>query len=416
VKHEPAGLHEALNGLTRQGRFSGAVVILNNGAQFSRGYGFADPFSGRRYTADTPADSASIPKPMTAAAVLMLARDGKVDLDAPVRRYVVEYPHGVTTVRQVLAHSAGLSMKESAETLKGKNNSALVVEAGKLGPEPSFEPGTAFEYCNLCTITLAILIERVTGQHYLDVLRNKLQLSPQVTLRPQRLSEWKGRAIGYRRGSGGKPERLDSWEGEAFYGSGNLSISASQLAAWAAEWWKPPLATFRPDVTASAMIGDKISGLTIGNWYCAQGRSRCHYVGHHEGFHHVYYWDSDRRIALALMTNNTLEPALQHRLARALVAFAEGRPVEARRELANPLPDLPLVSGKYRLPSGESVAVTGADQRVAAVHRGGLSYQAFRVGKGIRYVPGLDVLVSGAPRGGMQWLSLYEDFVAPAAK
>ena len=81
----PADLHQALRQLAREGKFSGAVVIRGEeGVRFARGYGFADPFLSRRYTPDTPADSGSAPKPMTAAAVLMLASEGTVDLDSPV--------------------------------------------------------------------------------------------------------------------------------------------------------------------------------------------------------------------------------------------------------------------------------------------------------------------------------------------
>lgn len=411
ASREPAGLHQALSQLTREGRFSGAVVIRgDDGVRFARGYGFADPFTGRPYTPDTPADSGSAPKPMTAAAVLLLARDGKINLDDAVRRYVTEYPHLATTVRQLLAHSAGLAMKETPETFAGKSNSALLLGAGKASPQPSFAPGSAFQYCTLCTIALAVLIERVTRRHYLEVIRDRLGVPRAATLRPARLADWAGRAIGYRRGPGGKLERFDSWEGEAFYGPGNLSISASQLALWGAEWWKSPLAVLRPEATAPARIAGKTSGLTIGNWYCAEPRRRCHYAGHHEGFHHVYYWDAERRVSFAMMTNNTLAPALQQRLARSLVAFAEGRAADARRELAAPLPELPATSGTYQLPTGECVAITGAEQPVASVERGGVSYPAYPMGEGVRYVPGLDLYIAAAPNGRVHWLSLYEDF------
>lgn len=410
---EPAGLHQTLSELTCEGRFSGAVVIRGDaGVRFARGYGFADPFAGRRYTPDTPADSGSAPKPMTAAAVLMLARDGKIHLDAPVQRYVSEYPHVATTVRQLLAHSAGLAMKETPETLAGKSNSELLAAAGEGSPRPSFPPGSAFEYCNLCTVALAILIERVSGRHYLDVLRDRLRVPRQVTLRPQRLADWRGRAIGHRRRSDGKLERFDSWEGEALYGPANLSISASQLALWGAQWWEAPLASLRADATAPVTIAGNRSGLTVGNWYCAKGARRCHYGGHHEGFHHFYYWDVDRRLSVAMMTNNTLAPTLQQRVQRALVAYAEGRAADARLELSAPLPDVAAANGTYLLPTGEAVALTRAEQRVARLERGGILYPAYPTGGRVRYVPGLDLYISGARDGGMHWLNLYEDFTA----
>src|SRR5262245_15374751 len=102
---EPPSLHDALEQLVRDGRFSGAVVIRDaRGVRFAQGYGLADPFSGRRFTPDTPVDSASLSKPVTAAGVLLLANAGKLDLDALVRRYLPGYPHEQTTVRHLLSH------------------------------------------------------------------------------------------------------------------------------------------------------------------------------------------------------------------------------------------------------------------------------------------------------------------------
>lgn len=402
------GLPSALEQLTRAGKFSGAVVIRGpEGVRLARGYGLADPFTGRRFTPETPVDSGSLAKPVTAAAVLTLAYDGTLDLDAPVRRYLPEYPHASTTVRHLLAHSAGLPFDDAPDALFGKTNAALL--AGVSG-EPQFQPGSAFAYCNLCYVTLALLIERVSGMRYLDFARSRLALPRAVTLRPLRLDEWEGRAIGYRRTPAGKVERFDSWEGEAFYGTANLSISARQLASWGAQWWQPRLATIKRMATTPAAIAGKPSGLSWGNWYCAPGGKRCHYLGHHEGFHHMLYWDRERKVSVAIVTNNTVDPALHHRLQRALVSFAERSGADPGQELSKPLPDNPVVTGTYKFPTGEAVTVLAKGNRVGVI-RGGITYPAIRVGSGIRYVPGLDVYVAGAEGGGLHWLSLYEDVV-----
>src|SRR5262245_46328823 len=74
-----AALDEALQKLARDGRFSGAVVIRDaDGVRFAHGYGPADPFSARPFTPETPVDSASLAKPVTAAVVLQLVRAGKL--------------------------------------------------------------------------------------------------------------------------------------------------------------------------------------------------------------------------------------------------------------------------------------------------------------------------------------------------
>lgn len=402
----------ALERLARDGGFSGAVVIRDaRGVRFAKGYGFADPFTGRRFTPDTPADSASLAKPVTAAAVLTLARDGRIDLDAPVRTYVPAFPYEQATVRHLLAHSAGLPVEQMLEPLGGKTNEMFVAEMAERKLPPLFPAGSAFVYCNLCYTTLAALIDRASGVPHLQFVRQRVLLPATVTIRPARLADWKGRAIGYRRLGDGKIERADSYENELFYGSGNFSISASQLALWGTEWWKPGLAAIKNAATTPATIAGHPSGLTLGNWYCAPGGRRCHYLGHHEGFHHMLYWDGDRKISVAMVTNNTLAPSLQQRVQRALVAFAEQDGATARRELSKSLPDNAVVPGTYKLPTGEMVSVITRGNRVA-VNRGGIDYLAFRIGAGIRYVPGLDLYVAGAENGGLHWLSLYEDFTA----
>lgn len=73
-------------------------------------------------------------------------------------------------MRHLLSHSAGLDLKESWEGLANKSNAELLAASAA----PPFPPGTAFTYCNLCSITLALLIERVSGLHYLEFVKARL--------------------------------------------------------------------------------------------------------------------------------------------------------------------------------------------------------------------------------------------------
>ncbi|HET9445641.1 MAG TPA: serine hydrolase domain-containing protein [Steroidobacteraceae bacterium] len=406
---EATSLNTALTQLTSTAKFSGAVVIRDQeGVRFARGYGWADPFSNRSFTADTPIDSASLAKPVTSAVVLQLAKDRKIDLDHTVRHYLPGYPHPTTTVRHLLAHSAGLPPEEDLAPFENKTNEMLMKEVADRRLPPMFTPGSGFNYCNLCYTTLALLIERVGDASYLDLAQERAALPAGVTIRPLRLADWTARAIGYRRTPDGKIERADSYESEAFYGTANLSISASQLAQWGAQWWKPKLARIRGDAVAPARIDGKQSGLTWGNWYCSSTAKQCHYLGHHEGFHHMLYWDADRRISVAMVSNNTLAPGLQQRLQRALIAFAEDRTSDGLNELRAELPDEPVQPGDYLLPNGEKVIISTEDTRVFVTRRG-IRYRAYRIGAGIRYVPGLDTYVAGASEAGLHWLNLYED-------
>lgn len=405
---EPTALHQALQQLVQDGKFSGAVVIRHaDSVGFARGYGYADPFTGRPFTPETPVDSASLAKPVTAAMALLLAEDGRLDLDAPVRRYLAGYPHEHATVRHLLAHSAGLPADQQLEPLAGKTNEALMDQVRTQRLPPLFAPGSEFAYCNACYTTLAHLIERVSGRHYLD----QASLPSGVAIRPRRLADWSGRAIGHRRTVEGGLEHADSYEDEVFYGSANLSVSATQLAQWGAEWWGPRLAEIHGDATLPVQIGAGVSGLTLGNWYCGAGGRRCHYLGHHEGFHHMLYWDADRRLAVAMVSNNTLPPALQQRLQRALVAFAEGRPEDGRAELAAELSDRAFSPGVYRVRSEDTITVRAGEGQVV-VERRGVSYPAYGLGPGLHYVPGLDIYLTSAEDGRLHLLSLYEEMFA----
>lgn len=405
-----SGLDRALQRLAGEGAFSGAVVVRDaKGVRFARGFGLADPFEPRAFSPETPVDSGSLAKPVTAAIVLSLAKQGKIDLDTPAARYLPALPHRDITVRQLLSHSAGLSLDDIPEALSGRTNLQLVAA---LAHRPLlFKPGQAFGYCNACTIVLAAMIERLTGQHYLAVARERAALPAGVALRPARLADWAGRAIGYRLDAAGTPQRFDSWEGEIFYGPANLSVTAGQLAEWGTKWWNGELDRLRPMATAPARIGAYDSALSLGNWYCSDDRARCHYLGHHEGLHHMLYWDSRRQLSIAMVTNSALAPNLQQPLQRALVAFAGGQAGEARREVDKRLPSLPPAEGRYGAHTGERLAFERRGDMLVLIRRG-VAYPAHPIGTSIRYVPGMDAYLAGGPDGRLHLLTLYEHLVA----
>ncbi|ONI78909.1 serine hydrolase [Actinosynnema sp. ALI-1.44] len=112
---------------------------------------------------DTIFDMASISKLFTSIAVMQLVEQGKVDVDAPVSRYLPEF--GVNgkagiTVKQLLIHTSGLvafiplwSMyPDKATRIKGVMDIA-----------PKYVPGSTYEYSDLNLITLGVMIERLTG-------------------------------------------------------------------------------------------------------------------------------------------------------------------------------------------------------------------------------------------------------------
>jgi CubicO group peptidase (beta-lactamase class C family) len=90
----------------------GCAVAVSEGGKtvLARAYGMSDLERETPNTVDTVFEAGSISKQFTAAAVMLLARDGKLTLDDPVRRHIPELPdYGAPlTVRQMLTHTSGL--------------------------------------------------------------------------------------------------------------------------------------------------------------------------------------------------------------------------------------------------------------------------------------------------------------------
>ena len=377
--------------LAADGHFQGAVVLGQAGRLTYEGaFGFADVERRIPFTPDTRSDGGSITKTFTAAAVLLLAHEGRIDLEAPVARYVAGYPHGATRVRHLIAHSAALPGYDWFDGLLGEGKPrtnadqlALVRERAK---PPAFAPGTRFEYDNAAYDTAAMVIEAASGQGYEDFLRARFfgPLGIEAFVRPSRLADFPGeRTRGYRRVAG-VLQPYDAVEGEGFHGGGNLYVSARDLHRWATAWAAKralPAPAHRRALEPARLDDGRTTGLSWSSWYCTHDGDQGYYRGDHNGFHVFAYWSTGGATA-AFVSNGGIPNALKPRLARALVAIAEGRAPEAAR-----MPEISAgeIAGRWRFPRQE--LVISGDHGLTV---GGVEYRAFPAGRGVRYVPGLD--------------------------
>ena len=427
-------LDRLLRGLHDEGAFNGAVVVTSRGkVVYARGFGPADAEAGVPFTPDTASDGGSLAKPVTAAAVLLLAAEGRIDLDAPVVRYVPEYPHPAATIRQLMSHSGGLpdygAFQPLLDSGRPVSNADLLADVARRGVAPAFPPGSDFAYCNLCYDALALAVERVSGLSYQTFTRKRLLAPAGMTagfVRPARFADWPGRRTrGYRWTPAGL-EVFDALDNEGFYGGGNIYFTTRDLAAWTASWSQgsplPPRA--RALALTTAQVGTGATGLTLGNWYCAAGGRRCYYTGHHQGFHNFAYWNAGRGLSIAMMTNNTLTAPLQMSLPRALIAVAEGRGAGTpQSELAARARQVAFsaAAGSYRAPGRRDVVIRVEGGRAKLRIGGGPTYRLFPTGWGRLYAPGLDASLSFADfREGayhrVHWDSVFETWTAPRVR
>lgn len=158
-----------------------AVGVSRDGqVLYAGGRGVADLATGRPLDERTTFDIASVSKQFTAAAVVLLAADGVVDLDDDVREYVPELPdRGVTiTLEQLLHHTGGLP--EYTELLAEEFDDTDLTTTGQAldaiveAPASGVVPGTTFEYSNTGYFLLGLVVERATGQPCSEVLSERL--------------------------------------------------------------------------------------------------------------------------------------------------------------------------------------------------------------------------------------------------
>ncbi|MEZ5514304.1 MAG: serine hydrolase domain-containing protein [Steroidobacteraceae bacterium] len=405
--------------LVAANQFSGAIVLSRAGQViYQRGFGLANRSAGLTFTPDTPSDGASLAKTFTAAAVWWLAYEGRIELDAPVTRYVAEYPHEQTTVRHLISHSNGLPpYYEFFDPYFAENEvrttQALLRVVAKHSPVPRFQPGSRFEYSNLGFDVAALIIENVTGQSYETFLRERFfsGLGMQNTIaRPARLADWEGvRTLGYR-WHDARWQLFDVFDMEAFLGASNLYFSASDLGRWASA---NAAGTALPAKVFSAgqhrpLIGGAPSAITALSWYCDDSGFRCYYTGSLNAFHSLVYWDRERDESLALVTNSTMPPWQVISLQRNLVDALAGRAV--RVDASAPFVEITRegqasAAGHY-LSEGSGVATVEVDSAGLSFRLDcGLKHDMFQVSPDVFYVPGVDYWIGFG--GGTEPTTMY---------
>ena len=155
----------------------GAFAVFEQGEiVLAEGIGYSNLVTKREATPDTVYSTASITKVLTAAAILKLAEEQQLELDAPVTAYLPWFQYkdaersAKVTVRHLLTHSAGVNRLSADgaiyQDIRNNRNSLENAAKALRTVEMNNEPGAAGQYCNTCYNLLGLIIEAVTGQNY----------------------------------------------------------------------------------------------------------------------------------------------------------------------------------------------------------------------------------------------------------
>ncbi|MEO8451050.1 MAG: serine hydrolase [Gemmatimonadota bacterium] len=138
---------------------------------YARGYGMADLNQGLAITPRTVFYLASMSKQFTAAAIALLAEQGKLSLEDPIRKYVPELPAYADpiTINQLVHHTSGIRDYLGLWQMSGRSIADEIPEEQALDflvrqKALDFPPGTKWSYSNSGYLLLTIIVKRASGQ------------------------------------------------------------------------------------------------------------------------------------------------------------------------------------------------------------------------------------------------------------
>lgn len=292
-------------------------VSLNGGSVFEKAFGLAEMEHGVPNTPQTVFESGSVAKQFTAASLVLLQQDGKLNIDDPVRKYVPELPDygSPLTIRHLLNHTGGLRDWFSVRALSGEGagehiiTQQLIFDTIIRQKGLDFTPGSEYSYSNSGYQLAAMLVERVSKQKFADFVAERI-LKP-VGMKNtgyrddfQRITP--GRAQAYSKTADG-PWRLNMPMMTA-HGGGGMLTTVSDWLKWNAmldaRTWNAPLVDAL-ETQGVLNNGQKISyalGLTVGSY---KGNKQIAHGGATAGYRTFLGRFPDKKLSIAVLCNGT---------------------------------------------------------------------------------------------------------------
>ena len=215
---------------------SASIAVVRGGKfVFAKAYGKAsETIPAAR--PELPYQIASISKQFTAMGLLLLEDEGKLSLDDTVAKWVPDVSGGGTiTIRQLLAHTAGLQdnwpQDYSFPAIEKPTTPQGIVEGWAKKPL-DYVPGTRWQYSNTGYVVAGMILEKAAGEPLMTFLKRRVFDPAGIVGLNQDDTNTPAFPAGYKRNALG-PVRLATVPGRGWmFASGMLSMSAPDLAKW----------------------------------------------------------------------------------------------------------------------------------------------------------------------------------------
>jgi len=199
-------ISQVINMMDEYGQFSGAVLISIKGKIiYKDAVGYANIEDSIPNTLDTKFRIASFTKPITVMLILQLVEDGKLELDGKLIDYLPEFTKEKgknITIHQLMTHTAGITGEGRIPNLTDIEKEYYSRERLLdciMERDLIYEPGKGREYSNFGYALLGLVIERISGKSYDEVLQEKIcePAGMKNTLEDITAQPIENRAIGY---------------------------------------------------------------------------------------------------------------------------------------------------------------------------------------------------------------------------
>jgi CubicO group peptidase (beta-lactamase class C family) len=168
-------------------KFNGVALIARNGTiELNKGYGWKDVKSKKIHDSASIFQIGSITKQFTGTIILKLQEEGKLSVSDSISKYLPDFPNGnKISLYHLLTHSSGIDeytkhFKPFQFIIKKSVDKQRVINSFKNEPL-AFIPGTQFQYSSSNYYLLGIIIEKITGKPYEQVVRQYIFSRLQMT-------------------------------------------------------------------------------------------------------------------------------------------------------------------------------------------------------------------------------------------
>ncbi|GAB2611904.1 hypothetical protein GCM10027191_04650 [Novilysobacter erysipheiresistens] len=293
-----------------------SLLVLKDGEPVvRRGYGLSELERGVEAGPATNYRLASITKQFTAAAILLLAENGALDLDDPLRQWLPSLPPATEgiTLHHLLSHTSGLVDYEEVipPTMTAQLRDADVLRLLEGQDRTHFAPGSGYRYSNSGYALLALIVERASEQDFQSFLRDRIFLPLGMHDTLAYVQDGPGiahRAYGYS-WVDGQWTRTDQSQTSAVLGDGGIYSSIDDLAKWDAALYDDRLLGDESRRLAfTAVTPTDAPAVEYGYGWRITGDSVWH-SGETMGFRNVIVRWPQRRLTVILLSNrNDPEP------------------------------------------------------------------------------------------------------------